>query len=654
MPDHVGQSNEFESWLRQFDGDVAKRGLATVCRERISELAEWHKRGGDVGGTLWRILRNEPEIRTAVERRGAVAARAARPAAARIAPAGAKTATLPGVVESNGTPVLCFAAASFSNWGRTVQNTPAITAVPKTKTGVCNLVKWATANGKSVRASGYRHTWGDLYSGDGEVLISTLPLDVVEDLPASEPPIDPSDELQGITVVGTIKEGGVTKALCKIGAGTTNEQFRRWCLDPNGGALTWTVPLNVIMVEITWGGSNAPICHGAGLRNATLSDLVAAIEFVNPKGALQTVSDPALLKAASGAFGLMGIVTAVTLKLDPMSYANMKPLKQRIALTVPPPAGFPVPPEIDMSGITPADLKAAVADFVDRCANHYYAEWFWFTFQPEGWINTWKNDGAKADAKDYPGDLASLEQALEEYAAGLMVESSLFNDLPEFAQALALGSGAMALLPSGDTIVTPLIDGLHFRRGIQNMRVLDMELEIPIPSLANDPTKPDWTICQQAWWAAIAQVYETFRTTANAPMRLTLEMRIMAGSGVTLAPQYGNDLGTCSIEVLTTLNTDPKEWAAFMQAVADRWFALRDAKGGKLDIRPHWAKQWQGLTAGGVPIADHLRTVAYKDRIPEFGASLKQIAAAGGYTMADMQARFANPLLSSILGAIYT
>jgi hypothetical protein len=562
--------------------------------------------------------------------------------------------TLPGVVESNGTPVPCLGAAPFSNWGLTVQNTPAVTAVPKTKAGVCNLVKWAASNRKTVRAAGYRHTWGELYSRDGEVLISMLPLDIVEKLPASEPPIDPSDELQGITVVGTIVEGGVTKALCKIGAGTTNEQFRRWCLDPNGGALAWTVPLNVIMVEITWGGSNAPICHGAGLRNATLSDLVAAIEFVNAKGELQTVSDPALLKAASGAFGLMGIVTAVTLKLDPMSYANMKPLKRRIALAVPPPAGFPVPPEIDMSGITSADLKTATADFVDRCANDYYAEWFWFTFQSEGWINTWKNDGSKADAKDYPGDDESDWQAREEFVAGELVASSPFNWLPEDWQATLLGGGAMWLLPSDVTIVTPLIDGLHFRRGIQNMRVLDMELEIPIPGLANDPTKPDWTICQQAWWAAIAQVYETYRSAGTAPMRLTLEMRIMGGSGVTLAPQYGNDLGTCSIEVLTTLNTDPKAWAAFMQAVADRWFALRDAKGGKLNIRPHWAKQWHELSVGGVPIADHLRTVAYKNRIPEFGASLKQIAAAGGYTMADMQARFANPLLSSILGAIYT
>jgi hypothetical protein len=124
-----------------------------------------------------------------------------------------------------------------------------VTAIPRTKVGICNLVKWAVVNGKKVRVSGYRHTWGNLYGADDGVLISLLPLDVVEDLPASEPAIAPQDQLQGIEVIGTVTEDGVEKALC------TNEQFRRWCLDPKGGALCWSVPLNVILVEITWGAA---------------------------------------------------------------------------------------------------------------------------------------------------------------------------------------------------------------------------------------------------------------------------------------------------------------------------------------------------------------------------------------------------------------
>ena len=87
-------------------------------------------------------------------------------------------------------------------------------------------------------------------------------------------------------------------------------------MDKRGGAWNWTLPLNVIMVEITFGGSNAPIYHGAGIGNQTLSDLVASIEFVNPLGQVQTVKDPGQLAAAAGCFGLLGIPIPAT-RTDP-------------------------------------------------------------------------------------------------------------------------------------------------------------------------------------------------------------------------------------------------------------------------------------------------------------------------------------------------
>src|SRR3712207_502166 len=59
----------------------------------------------------------------------------------------------------------------------------------------------------------------------------------------------------------------------------------------------------------------------------TLSDLVTEVEFVNGRGELQVVSDPELLAAAAGCFGLLGVVTALTLKLEPMSYAVLRPEK---------------------------------------------------------------------------------------------------------------------------------------------------------------------------------------------------------------------------------------------------------------------------------------------------------------------------------------
>jgi hypothetical protein len=72
---------------------------------------------------------------------------------------------------------------------------------------------------------------------------------------------------------------------------------------------------------VTIGGVNGPICHGAGLSHKTLSDYVRRIEYVDCNGQLQTVNDPVHIKAAAGAFGLLGVVTHITFELDAMTYA---------------------------------------------------------------------------------------------------------------------------------------------------------------------------------------------------------------------------------------------------------------------------------------------------------------------------------------------
>ena len=206
----------------------------------------------------------------------------------------------------------------------------------------------------------------------------------------------------------------------------------------------------------------------------------------------------------------------------------------------------------------------------------------------------------------------------------------------------------MAGLPSDVTIVTPLIEALHFQRGIHNLRVRNMEFEIPVPPRADDPTRADWSICQRAWWDVIRNVYER----ADAPMRIALEMRIMGGSNMTMAPQHGNRLGTCSIEILTNQRTPAREWRRFMQDIANLWMAYEDPHGRPLNVRPHWAKQWQGMTLRDRPAVSYLRNRAYAARIPEFRAGLRAIAKQGGYTTKDLRV-FSNPLLDDLFGAVF-
>jgi len=557
------------------------------------------------------------------------------------------------IKETDGTQVKYYIGENFENWGKTVHNKPSVTFAPVSRGGVQAIVKWASSKGLRVRASGYRHTWSDMYSEENAVLITMLPLDEATRIPVFiQPKIKPNeDDLEGVKIVGETTEKGVTKALCRIGASTTNDQFRTWCLDKtseSGGQWKWTIPLNVIMVEITWGGSNSPICHGAGINHETLSDLVHSIEFCDVHGNIQFVDDPALLRAASGCFGLLGIVTAVTVKLDKMTYAAMHPTKTPLVLGVPPPAGWDIPKEVDQSW-APSQVERATADFFYHCEHDYYAEWFWFPLQKQTWNNCWHNDGKEADAKTIE-EWTVLSQSVQGFAGNLF--NVLFGKLFPKLQLSVMAWSAMTVMPdlTGKAPATvPLIEGLHFRRGIQNMRVVDMELEIPIPGRKDDSSKPDWSICQTAWWQVVNLIYE-YERKGQYPCRIALEMRVMGGSNVIMAPQYGNTKdgyhGTCSIEVLTTPQTDAALWNEFMQKVTDMWVKL--GVKGHLHTRSHWAKQWQGLNFDGKDAITYTKTVAYKDRIPEFVKTLKKVAKEKGFTWDEMKARFSNPLLDKL------
>ena len=51
----------------------------------------------------------------------------------------------------------------------------------------------------------------------------------------------------------------------------------------------WTLPADIIAVMITYGGSNAMLCHGSGLTTQTLSDMVTEMELVDANGELRVI-----------------------------------------------------------------------------------------------------------------------------------------------------------------------------------------------------------------------------------------------------------------------------------------------------------------------------------------------------------------------------
>ena len=83
---------------------------------------------------------------------------------------------LPEYVVHEATGVLSVAEAAFANYGETVANIPGVTFFPKTVEEVQRVVGWARAAGLRVRCAGMKHSWSDVYSNTGEVLVMLLPL----------------------------------------------------------------------------------------------------------------------------------------------------------------------------------------------------------------------------------------------------------------------------------------------------------------------------------------------------------------------------------------------------------------------------------------------------------------------------------------------
>lgn len=207
--------------------------------------------------------------------------------------------------------------------------------------------------------------------------MSLLPISQVTKLP------DPSTVLLGgysgasLNELKTIelKETTPSGRLCRIRAAVTNDEFRRWQLENS-----WATPVDTLVVEVTIAGITQGLCHGGGLPHDTIPDHIKRVEYVDANGNLQTVHDPLFLTAAAGNFGLLGVVTHVTLERNPMKWAMMQPRKVDVGLAIPPLQMRDIPPALRSDWFSGSDadakLRAAVDEF-DARSQHYFSEWLW-------------------------------------------------------------------------------------------------------------------------------------------------------------------------------------------------------------------------------------------------------------------------------------
>jgi len=505
-----------------------------------------------------------------------------------------------------------------------------------TRDDIRSIVKQATQDNKRIRCFGSRHSWSKFFGDDNTVLISMLPLIPAllnfDFLPEKYPDLELSQKDGDLNYLSMDEKSGILT----VGGGVTNEMIRKYLVNSNSN---WQIPMNVILVEVTAGGVLSMICHGAGKENPTISDIATSVEFVDPKGEVYEVpgtlpNGQEILKSASGAFGLFGVVTKLSLQLEKKAIAVYAPAKVPLDKAIPPPGSTSVD-----------DIKA----FYNTC-EMTYSEFFWFPGSDQVWVNSWNTTNQLPDGKkltlEYPDEKQTWVQEVRNYLFGQF--RWMNSQLGRYSWWRTLRSNlAMLWMPdySNDPVYTPKQNAIHFGRGIHNMKVRDTEMEIPlILEGSNEEDYVAWDRVRAFWSAAVEYV----RNDLNVD--LTLEMRLMGGSEVTLSPQKGNKY-TLSIEILsmapTSLNEDtwnPK-WQVSMQGFYNLMCTVAEQVGiPPLMVRPHWAKE----TTLSVK---ELRQVFEPQNFSIFNSHLSTVAQSRGLTRKDFFQRFSNKHLDALFRA---
>ena len=129
---------------------------------------------------------------------------------------------------------------------------------------------------------------------------------------------------------------------------------------------------------------------------------------------------------------------------------------------------------------------------------------------------------------------------------------------------------------------------------------------------------------------------------------MTLELRIMGGSEVTMAPQFGNKHGTLSIEPVSTRMVHPEVWEDFKEELAKVWMSYKDYDGTPLNTRVHWAEESPRSIIVGREKNDPIKYwhKIYSDRMKEFFDTLNELTE--GVTIEDLNSLFSNEYLDEL------
>ncbi|MEV6948925.1 D-arabinono-1,4-lactone oxidase [Streptomyces sp. NPDC051172] len=177
-------------------------------------------------------------------------------------------------------------ARPWQNWAGNAGGRPAAWAAPRHPDEVCALVAEHHDRGQPLSVVGAGHSYAPLISPERRTLVSL-------------------ERLSGITAQ--------TETTVTVAAGTTVQELNR-LLRQRGLAL----PDQSAIAEQTIAGAVATATHGSRPGAGSLSQLVRGLRLATPaEGLLDLGADDPELDAARVHLGALGVVTAVTLEVEP-------------------------------------------------------------------------------------------------------------------------------------------------------------------------------------------------------------------------------------------------------------------------------------------------------------------------------------------------
>jgi FAD/FMN-containing dehydrogenase len=491
---------------------------------------------------------------------------------------------------------------TWQNWSNTIQFEPSFFFQPTTIAELSAILRQAVQAGKAVRAVGSGHSWSlgavpgaAAYVPNAEIDGYLIDLTQLNPTNAAADPslkafyFKDSAGTQYVAVPPGTPQGWFADNLADV-----NDPLHEYSNEHDPAAIGSMGPAP----DINLGGFVANGCHGTGWDQATVSDLVVAIEMltVDAAGAvvMRTIAtsseiaklltnnkvtfapitvSPDMLLGARVALGAFGIVTKLVFVLEPLFNVAVLDEIADVDLLFPPNGD-------------PSNLEQLVT-------STDYVEIFWFPYNRQLWVKRFSRSDM---APQHEAKVLGLHFIVSELAAlthGLLGEffklfplatppllQILFENVKLFMGERHLR--ALSFNDDWDASTDPVVPVQHAYSYQSKYFTNFLDLEHTVPIVAKTGGGYDFTKVIAAWQEAVNAI-GALEAQGQFPVTINIHLRFVNNSNALLSPawQANDTTHTCYIEFIS-FSEQLREYTEYAERVIPKW----ESYGGL----PNWGK----------------------------------------------------------------